>query len=360
MLKTEFAGRRARLGGELRERGLDAMLVSAPANIRYLAGFTGSNALLVLTESSATLFTDPRYGIQARQECDCPVRVATVPLFHAAATLLKSKQARTVGFESSRMVYDAFASLRDKLDKRQQLRPLTGLVEKLRMVKSAAEIEKIEQSVTVNSKAFQQALRSFKVGMKEVELAAEIDYRMRRLGADGAAFETIVASGPRCALPHARPTGEAIRNNTLLLVDMGAQYGGYTSDMTRVVAIGKQGKSVHKMYRAVLESQLAAIDAVRPGASAAQVDAVARNVLRKHGLDRLFVHSTGHGLGLEIHEAPRLARSEKTALEAGMVITIEPGVYMEGSAGIRIEDTVAVTENGARILTPTTKELVCL
>jgi Xaa-Pro aminopeptidase len=141
---------------------------------------------------------------------------------------------------------------------------------------------------------------------------------------------------------------------------MGAQSGGYASDMTRVVAVGKAAKNVHKIYSAVLESQLAALDAVHPGASAAHVDAAARMVLRKHGLDRFFVHATGHGLGLEIHEAPRLARKERTVLEAGMVITIEPGVYIEGSVGIRIEDTVAVTNNGARILTPTTKELVCL
>jgi len=227
-------------------------------------------------------------------------------------------------------------------------------------VKSTPEIVAIKRSVQLNSAALEETLRHFKSSMTELDLAAEIGYRMRRLGADGEAFETIVASGERSALPHARPTNHPIQQDQLLLVDMGATVAGYASDMTRTHAVGKVTAKTRRMYRAVLESQLAAIDAVKPGVSCSAVDRTARNVLRTHGLDRLFVHSTGHGLGLEIHEAPRLGRKERTKLEPGMTITIEPGVYAEGIAGIRIEDTVVVTSRGCEVLTPTEKEMVVL
>jgi len=214
--------------------------------------------------------------------------------------------------------------------------------------------------VELNSAALEQALRHFRSSMTERDLAAEIGYRMRRLGADHEAFETIVASGERSALPHAQPTNHRIQPNRLLLIDMGATVAGYASDMTRTHAIGKPTAKTRRMYRAVLESQLAAIAAVKPGVSCTTVDRAARNVLRAHGFDKLFVHSTGHGLGLEIHEAPRVGRKERTRLEPGMAITIEPGVYAEGIAGIRIEDTVVVTSRGCEVLTPTGKELVVL
>ena len=212
----------------------------------------------------------------------------------------------------------------------------------------------------LNSVALAQALRQFNSSMTEVDLAAEIEYRMRRLGADGTAFETIVASGERTALPHAHPTARPIQSNQLLLIDMGANVAGYASDMTRTYGVGRLDAKIRRMYRAVLESQLAAVDAVRPGATCAQVDRAARGVLRRYGFDKLFVHSTGHGLGLEIHERPRVGRKEATKLQPGMAITIEPGVYREGVGGVRIEDTVVVTGHGCEILTPTGKELVVL
>jgi Xaa-Pro aminopeptidase len=233
-------------------------------------------------------------------------------------------------------------------------------VERLRTIKSTAEIGTIRASVQLNSAALEKALKQFKPSMSEVDFAAEIEYRMRRLGADGTAFETIVASGPRTALPHARPTDRAINTDQLLLVDMGARVAGYCSDMTRTHAVGKLNSKVRRMYRAVLESQLAAIDAVKPGTTCTAVDRAAREVLRGYGWDKLFIHSTGHGLGLEIHENPRVGRKDKTKLEEGMVITIEPGLYLEEVGGIRIEDTVVVAKSGCEVLTPTGKELVVL
>jgi Xaa-Pro aminopeptidase len=228
------------------------------------------------------------------------------------------------------------------------------------MVKSAAEIEAIRISVELNSRALDQSLRRFKPSMSEMDLAAEIEYRMRRLGAERPSFETIVAAGERSALPHARPTSKAIGTDHLLLIDMGSSVAGYASDMTRTFAVGKLAGKTRRMYGAVLESQLAAIDAIKPGVLCGSVDGAARKVLRGYGLDRLFVHSTGHGLGLEIHEPPRVGRKEQTKLEAGMVITVEPGVYEAGVGGIRIEDTVVVTDDGCQSLTPTPKELVVL
>jgi Xaa-Pro aminopeptidase len=226
------------------------------------------------------------------------------------------------------------------------------------MIKSGMEIELIRRSVDLNSKAFEQSLSAIRPGRtREVDLAAEIDYRMRKLGAERSAFETIVASGDRTALPHAQPTQRILDKNELLLIDMGAALQGYASDMTRVLFLGRPNTRIKRIYRAVLEAQLAAIEVVRPGVAAAYVDRAARNVLKAEKLDDAFVHSTGHGLGLEIHEPPRLGKKEKTLLQEGMAITIEPGVYLRGFGGVRIEDTVVVTKTGCEILTPTSKEL---
>jgi Xaa-Pro aminopeptidase len=225
------------------------------------------------------------------------------------------------------------------------------------MVKSAAEIALIRRSVATNSQAFDQAAANARVGMKEYELAAELEYRMRSLGAEKPSFDTIVAAGARSALPHARPGASLCRTGDLIVVDMGATQDGYCSDMTRMLHLGRPNAKTKRVYGAVLEAQLAAIDAVKSGASTAHVDRAARRVLKGYGLDRAFVHSTGHGLGLEIHEAPRIGRRDKNRLQAGMAITIEPGVYLEGFGGVRIEDTVVVTEGGCEILTPTSKEL---
>ncbi len=356
---TEFPSRRERLLPLLRQARANAFLVTAPPNVRYLSGFTGSNAALLLTADRALLFTDPRYQTQAPQESDCEIKIAKGSLLKELASWIERLRLKSVAFERNRIGFDEYAWLKEHLP-HLRLKEIIGAVEELRMLKSPGEIAAIRDSVLLNSSALEQGLRHFRPSMSEVDLAAEIEFRMRRLGATGTAFETIVASGPRAALPHARATSSAIRPDELLLIDMGASVAGYASDMTRTFAIGKLDAKRRRMYRAVLESQLAAVDAVRPGISCAGVDRAARAVLRGFGLDKLFIHSTGHGLGLEIHEPPRVGRKERTQLRTGMVITIEPGVYEAGLGGVRIEDTVVVTENGCRILTPTRKELVVL
>ncbi len=355
---NELPERRARVVSLLEEERIGSFLITALPNIRYLSGFTGSNAALLITPDRALLFTDPRYQTQAPQESDCAVKIAKGPLTKELSKWMPRLLVKSLGFEGNRIGFDVHEQL--IAAKAVRLKPVYGAIERLRMVKSPAEIAAIQAAVQLNSEALAQALRHLKHNATELDLAAEIEYRMRRLGADGPAFETIVAAGERTALPHARPTERRIRNDQLLLVDMGAALAGYASDMTRTYAVSKLSTKLRRMYRAVLESQLAAIDAVKPGFSCARVDQAARDVLRGYGMDKLFIHSTGHGLGLEIHESPRLGRRERTKLEPGMAITIEPGVYEEGVGGVRIEDTVVVTANGCEILTPTPKELIAL
>lgn len=337
---------------------VDAVLISALSNVRYLSGFTGSNAMLLVTRDGSTLFTDPRYEVQAREENPFPVRIGKGPLPPLVATEIKRRKWRNVAFERNRIDYATWDGVRSDLEPNQAIVPLNGVVEELRMVKSPEELALIRESIQSNSRAFRRALKTFQPGLRESQLSAEIDYQARRAGAQMPAFETIVASGPRSALPHARPTSAKVRERDILLIDMGCVQHGYCSDMTRTLHVGKASKRFKAIYNAVLEAQLAAIDAVRPGITAGSVDAAARKVLRSHGLADAFVHSTGHGLGLEIHEQPRIGKKAETRLAAGMAITIEPGAYFEDYGGIRIEDTVFVTETGCEVVTPTSKELV--
>ena len=356
-LPVEYAARRAAVAAGLKERQLDALLVPALPNVRYLTGFTGSNGMVLVREGDAVLFTDPRYRVQASEQADCRVTVSRGPLLPQVVSAIARRRVRRLGFERSRISFDIYDLLRSQLPLKTSLEPVAASVERLRLVKSAREIALIRQSVETSSQAFEQAVRQARPGMRETDLAGEIEYRMRRLGAEKPAFETIVAAGARSALPHAFPTRAAFRVRNLVLVDMGAFQQGYASDMTRMLFFGTPGPKVKRLYRAVLEAQLAAIAAVRAGVQAAAVDRAARRVLRAEGFERAFVHSTGHGLGLEIHEAPRLGKGEKTRLEAGMTVTVEPGAYLEGFGGVRVEDTVVVTGTGCEILTPTAKEL---
>ena len=342
---------------DLEPLNVDALLVSALVNVRYLSGFTGSNALLLVTRSRATLYTDPRYELQAPQESHWPVRIVRGSLVKAVLGELRRRGIRRLGVEASRITL----ALHELLKPHARVEAVGPVIEEMRMVKSAAEIEQIRRSVIANSRAFERALKRLKPSTTETDLAAELEYQMRRQGAEKPAFDTIVAAGAKSALPHAQPGRVRVGSaSQLLLIDMGALLEGYSSDMTRTLHIGNPAPKTRRLYRAVLEAQLAAIEAVRENTTASAVDKAARSVLKAHGMDKLFVHSTGHGLGLEIHEPPRIGRREKTRLKAGMVITIEPGAYMQGFGGVRIEDTVLVTENGCEILTPTSKELVVL
>jgi Xaa-Pro aminopeptidase len=353
---SEFSLRTQLVAAGLAERKLDAFLVAFSPNLQYLSGFTGSNGNLIVTAESCTLFTDPRYTIQAQAETHCRVKIVKGPLVKGVNSAIRKVGVKRIGYEPARMTCDVFEAIKSDLPMRASLMPIGGWIEELRMVKSPAEIDAIRRSVNTNSQAFEYAIARIKPGISEQDLAAELEYRMRRFGASKPSFDTIVAAGERSALPHAHPTAARIQAG-LVVIDMGAIQDSYCSDMTRMLFAGVPDAKAKRAYQAVLEAQLAAIDAVRPGVKVAKVDAAARDVLKGYELDKAFVHSTGHGLGLEIHEPPRIGKKDKTKLQAGMAITIEPGVYLEGFGGIRIEDTVLVTDTGCEILTPTPKDL---
>ncbi len=357
MENNVYEERRRTVAEALRERKLDCLLVAFSPNLRYLSGFTGSNGMLLITAERSTLFTDPRYTIQAGQESTCKVRIAKGPVVMEVLAAIGKAGVRKIGFEPARMTCDVFESIKSRLPLNTSLLPVSGWIEELRMIKSAEELALIRRSVETNSRAFEQTVSRVKSGIRESDLAAELEYRMRRLGAGKPAFETIVATGVRSALPHAQPTAARLTAGDLVVVDMGAYQEGYASDMTRMLCVGTPNAKTKRMYRAVREAQLAAIDAVRPNATTVSVDNAARRVLAGYGLDHCFIHSTGHGLGLEIHEPPRLGKRDKHRLKPGMAITIEPGAYIQGFGGVRIEDTVVVTKTGCEILTPTPKDL---
>ncbi|HKV06268.1 MAG TPA: Xaa-Pro peptidase family protein [Candidatus Acidoferrales bacterium] len=333
--------------------GADAILVSHLPNIQYLCGFTGSAGLLLIETAACTLFTDSRYTFQARQEVrGARIHIARRGLLRAAGGLLGALRGhRRVAYSPGNLTVAQHGTLQTVAGKHTRWLNDGNVVEILRSVKDADELALMSQAASVVGSVFRRALRLIRPGVTELSLAAEIEYQMKQLGAAGPSFETIVASGARSAWAHARPSAKALRKSELVVLDQGVILRGYCSDMTRTVFLGRAPGRIRSLYNAVLDAQRAAKDAIRPGATAGDVDRAARRTLQRSNLARYFTHSTGHGLGLEVHEMPRLATGEKTILCEGMVLTVEPGVYIEGLGGIRIEDDVVVTNRGARDLT---------
>ena len=354
--------------GQLRRRlskaGFSGLLVTHLPDIRYLCGFTGSSAALAVTRRAARLFTDGRYKGQAEEEVQS-AQVAIVsggPAVSAVQWLAAQPGAETAGFDPVWTSVADLTRLKTALPSKLRRGFLSALaaplVEPLRMVKDADELAAMSEAALVGCKLFEHMLGFLRPGLQEVEVAAELEYKARRLGAEGMSFETIVASGTRSALPHGRATTARLPRKGLVTMDFGIILKGYCSDMTRTVSLGKPKAREREAYEAVLEAQEAGVQAVRPGASCGEVDEAARGVLRKAGLAEAFSHSTGHGVGLEIHESPRIGAGQTTRLLPGMVVTIEPGVYLAGEFGIRIEDMVAVTQTGGQVLTPAPKALI--
>lgn len=340
----------------------DALLVTHLPNVLYLTGFTGRAGVLLVGHARSALFTDSRYTLQARQEVSAVgVHIAKGGLLRAAGQELRKIRPRgtvALAFSPGQLA----VAQKQALDKqaKTKLRWISSdnLVERLRAVKDAEELSRIGAAAGLISKVFEQVLPLVRPGRRETEIAAEIEYQMRTWGAEGPSFETIVASGARSAWPHARPSSKPLAKNELVVLDQGAILRGYCSDMTRTVFLGRCPKRLKQMYAAVLSALEAAKAAIRPGAEAGEIDRAARKALRKYRLAGYFTHSLGHGLGLEVHEMPRLGRGDATRLEAGMVVTVEPGVYVRGLGGIRIEDDVVVTSHGARDLTTASRELI--
>ncbi len=345
----------------LTKAGLHGLLVTHLPDLRYLSGFTGSSAALAITRRSARLHTDSRYRTQAAEEvADAEVEVVTgSPAVAAVEWLAAQPGVEFAGFDPAMTSVADLARWRAALPARLRrgfLSALAGpLVEPLRRVKDEDELALMIEAALVGCKLFEGILGFIQPGLREFEVAAELEYQARLLGAEGMSFETIVASGVRSALPHGRATAAKLPRNGFVTLDFGVILKGYCSDMTRTVHLGKPTASERAAYEAVLEAQETAVGAVASGISCGDVDEAARGVLRKAGLAEAFSHSTGHGLGLEIHEPPRIGAGQTARLQAGMVITIEPGIYLAEQFGIRIEDMVAVTRSGAEVLTPAPK-----
>src|ERR1700681_1017553 len=359
----DHAGRLSCLRSALGENDLDSLLVTHLPNIHYLCGFTGSSAALLVAKRGAILFTDGRYSAQAKEEVTGAriVIASKFPLVTAAGWLAKERRSSTlVGIEPGWITAGMRDRLAGMLKGRARLRSAPPLVERARMVKDAAEILRIRRAVELGAGLFRIACKKIRPGVTEVEAAAAMEYEARRAGAEGMSFPTILASGARSAIVHGRASGARIPRRGFVVCDFGVILAGYCSDRTRTVHVGQPSGEARRLYEVVLEAQQSALSAVRPGATAAEVDGAARRVLRKRKLAQYFTHSTGHGLGLEIHEAPRLAEGQTHKLEPGMVITIEPGAYLPGKWGVRIEDVVVVTPSGCEVLTPTDKELVII
>jgi Xaa-Pro aminopeptidase len=364
-----FLARQKKLREHLATTRFDALLISHLPNIRYLCGFTGSAGLLLIEEGGSVFFTDVRYDTQGREEVKgAKVIIARKAVLRALAEWIGARRKRskgwTIGSESEHMTLAEKKRLTDLLSPGQRLRDATAIVERARMVKDPDELRSIRAAVQLGASLFERALEVLRPGVRETDVAAEMEHTARRAGAEAMSFPTIIASGARSALPHGRATEQAIAPGGFVVCDFGVILAGYCSDQTRTVwvgaASGAKGEEARKAYEAVREAQEAAIAAVRPGASVGEVDAAARKVLRKAGFGRYFTHSTGHGVGLEIHEAPRVAAGQKEILRSGMVITIEPGVYFPGKWGVRIEDMVAVSETGCEVLTPTNKDFLAV
>jgi Xaa-Pro aminopeptidase len=348
----------------LTKAGLPGLLVTHLPDLRYLCGFTGSNAALAISRRAARLFTDGRYTAQAAEEvAAAEVEIVSgSPAVSAVQWLAAQPGVDFAGFDPACTTVADLARWRAALPSRLRRSFLSiipaPLVEPLRMVKDEDELALLVEAALVGCKLFEQILGFIRPGLAEFEVAAELEHKARLLGAEGMSFETIVASGVRSALPHGRATEARLPRRGFLTLDFGVILKGYCSDMTRTVYLGKPKADERNAYEAVLEAQEAGVAAVASGVSCGEVDEAARGVLRRAGLAEAFTHSTGHGVGLEIHEAPRLGAGQTTRLLPGMVVTIEPGVYLAGQFGIRIEDMVAVTRTGGQVLTPAPKALI--
>lgn len=358
-MKTVFKSRRRNLQNQLEEKGLAGIVSTRPANWYYLTGFTGEAGALVVTRSRTFFLTDGRFVQQAKEETGGVEVLKQQPsLMESLGEEIRRRGLRRVGFDAGELSVAQFAAIRRAAGPKVRWVKTDGALSTIRQRKDSNEIEQMRLSAQLAVEVLRGALALLKPGVLEQEVAADIEYQMRKKGASGPAFETIVAFGERSAHPHARPIANRLRKNELVVLDLGAILGHYCSDITRTVFVGRAPKRVREWYRAVQEAQAAAVSAVRVGASCAEVDHAARQILLKYRLERYFVHSTGHGLGLEVHEEPRVARNQKQILLPGNVVTIEPGVYMPGRGGIRIEDDVAVHAERTEILTRMTRELI--
>ena len=359
MEEFNFSARIERLLQKISAEQVDAILIRKPENLFYFSGFNGDSSCLIISKNFLKLITDGRYTEQAKSQAkNFDVIEQTEGLFTKIADEVKNSAVKKIAFEGKFFTFDEFTTLVEKM-------PDVGLksaeVDSLRQIKDAAEISCIRQACAIADKAFAEILNFVRAGVREVEVAAELEYLMRKFGSERAAFDTIVASGVRGSLPHGRATEKIISDGELVTMDFGAVFNGYHSDMTRTFCVGKPSARQREIYNAVLNAQLHGLSVIKVGVSGKAADEAVRNRLKDLGFAEYFTHSLGHSLGLVIHEEPRLSpRSTCERLEENMLVTDEPGVYIPNFGGVRIEDTVLVTASGAEVLTHSPKDFISL
>lgn len=353
-----FQARRDQLLQRMASENVPALLVSKPTNVTYLTGFTGHDSYLLVSPQRTLMFSDSRYDTQLREECpglECEIRTAATRMVDELARVLPSLNLASLGIEGDHFVYDLAAGLTAAIT--TPITSFSGRIEQIRSVKDDLEIAEIREAVRQAERGFLAALANVAAGDTELDFAFSLESAMRRFGGYRAAFEPIIAAGPRAALPHARATSARMDAHPLVLIDWGSEArSGYRSDLTRVALAGSLPTELERVYRVVLNAQRAAIAEIRAGASCQAIDAVARGIIADAGYGDRFGHGLGHGLGLDVHEQPRFSPISKDVLVAGQVMTVEPGIYLPGLGGVRIEDDVLVTEDGCEVLSSLPKD----
>lgn len=343
----------------LSEHGIDGMLITSAYNRRYISNFTGSAGVVLITNEKAQFITDFRYVEQAGNQAEgFEVVQHKGAIFAEVGEQAKKLGVQKLGFEEQHLSFSEYKDLQSKVE--GELVPVSGAVEKLRLIKSDAEIKILKDAADIADAAFKYILDCLKPGKTELEISNELEFFMRKSGATSSSFDIIVASGARSALPHGVASDKVIEKGDFITLDFGAYYKGYVSDITRTVAVGEPESHLKEIYDIVLESQLRAMDGIKPGMTGKQADAIARDYISEKGYGDFFGHSLGHGIGLEVHEGPSLSFRSETVLEPGMVVTVEPGIYLPRKGGVRIEDDTIITADGNESLTHSTKDLIIL
>lgn len=340
----------------LKEKNLDAILLYKPENRFYLSGFTGSNGYVLISEENLKFITDFRYIEQAQNQCH-GFEIIETNSSRTIVDILSELNLSKLGIEEDYMTYGQALNFKNKLSEIEMI-PLEGALLELRSIKTLDEIKNIEQAASIADKAFEYILKFIKPGLRELDIALELEFFMRKRGASKLSFETIVASGKRSSLPHGLASDKTIEIGDMITLDFGCVYNNYCSDMTRSFVLGKANNKQKEIYNLVLEAQKKSLEAVKPGISGEQLDGIARTIIKDSGYGDYFGHGLGHGVGLEIHELPHINIRGKRPIESGMVLTIEPGIYIPDFAGVRIEDLVLVTNNGYRVLSKSTKDFI--
>ncbi len=344
---------------KLTDYGVDALLVTNMYNVRYLANFTGTTGLIVVTKDEAYFVTDFRYTEQAAEQAKGFTIVQNEGLiYNEVANIVKEDQMEQLGFEEENITYATYQKINDMIP--CELVPTSGIVEKLREVKSEEEIEIIQKAVNIAEKAYNYILGFIKPGMTEIEVANELDFYMRNLGATGVSFDTIVASGVRSAMPHGVASNKVIEEGDMVTIDFGCYYEGYASDMTRTFAVGDPGEKLKEIYAIVQEANRRVTEVAKAGMTGAELDAVARDYITEKGYGEQFGHTTGHGLGLEVHEGPSISYRNEDKLVENNIVTNEPGIYIAGLGGVRIEDDLVIKEDGNVNLMTSQKDLIII